>query len=125
MYWLDIQGHLLYVTTVNNNFVKCSKNLFTLSHLNVRSLKSKIETLRVHMRDCSDVVLGISETWLEDINPTHNIDIAGYNFERLDRTWVKPDGDDKGGGWEFIFEMISPTQLIIINTSMLVLMILK
>ena len=50
------------------------------------------------MRDCSDVVLGISETWLEDINPTHNIDIAGYNFERLDRTWVKPDGDDKGGG---------------------------
>ena len=50
------------------------------------------------MSDCHDIALGISETWLEDIVPTHLVDIHGYNFERLNRKWCKPDGSDKGGG---------------------------
>ena len=60
--------------------------MISLSHLNTRSLKSRIETLSVQMRDCSDAGIGIYESRLEDYIPTHKIDIKGYNFERLDRS---------------------------------------
>ena len=67
----------MIVTALDNGFVRSSKNVFTLSHLNTRSLKSKIEDLRIYMSDCDDVVMGISESWLEDIVPSHVVDIQG------------------------------------------------
>ena len=60
---------------------------------------SKIETLRIHMWDKNDAVLGISESWLEDDTPYHRYKIDGYNYEGLNRGW----GDDKTGGGVGIF----------------------
>ena len=74
-----------------------SKNDFSLSHINIRSLKAKIETLRTHMYSTNDAVVGISESWLHEGIPNHFVDLSGYNLERLDRGW----GDDivkTGGG---------------------------
>ena len=84
---------------VGRNIVRGSKNDFSLAHINIRSLKSKIETLRIHMLDKKDAVLGISESWLHEGILNNMVDIDGYNLERLDRSW----GDDKKCGGVAIF----------------------
>ena len=74
-----------------------SKNDFSLSHINIRSLKAQIETLRTHMFNTTDAVLGISESWLHEGIPDHFVNLDSYNLIRHDRAW----GDEiikTGGG---------------------------
>ena len=81
-----------------------SRNEFSLSHINIRSLKGKIETFRTHTFDIKDAIVGISESWLHEGVPNNFVDVSGYNLERLDRGW----GDEiiKGGGGVAVYIVI-------------------
>ena len=58
-----------------------------------------METLGIHMADQHDVVLGISESWLNEESPQHLLQLEGYSLERLDRSW----GDKKPSGGVAIY----------------------
>ena len=60
-----------------------------LLHLNIRNLSRNIDSLTNMMAEINAKfsVIGISETWLQDVS--HTVDIDGYNFvhnHRSDRT---------------------------------------
>ena len=61
-----------------------------IAHLYIRSLKNKIDSLRLEGIDNKSVdVLTISETWLDDITSHAEIELAGFVCARLDRTGSK------------------------------------
>ena len=61
-----------------------------IAHLNIRSLKNKIDSLRLEGIDNKSVdVLTLSETWLDDITSDAEIELAGFVCARLDRTGAK------------------------------------
>ena len=75
----------------NDQFFKKMPNTQCLSflHLNIRNLSHNIDSLTNMMTEINAKfsVIGISETWLQDISRT--VDIDGYNFvhnHRSDRT---------------------------------------
>lgn len=73
---------------------------FSVAHLNIRSIKSKINELLVILDNTAFDVLTISETWLHALIDDSLIAINGYNIIRQDRE--NPDKADltpkKGGG---------------------------
>ena len=58
---------------------------FKLATLNVRSLLSKLDELRVLLSEKPIDILSINETFLDSSIPTSQLLIDGYNFERYDR----------------------------------------
>ena len=58
-----------------------------IAHLNIRSLKNKIDALRLEGIDNKSVdVLTLSETWLDDITSDTEIELAGFVCARLVRS---------------------------------------
>ena len=76
---------------------KAHKGLL-FSHLNIRSLFNKIDTIRETFQNYSFDVFTFSETWLVDHIPDNVIDIRGYDLYRNDRIWVENGQTKKGGG---------------------------
>lgn len=58
---------------------------FSVAHLNIRSIKSKINELTLVLRNTAYDVLTISETWLHSRIDSSIIAINGYNMIRQDR----------------------------------------
>ena len=54
-------------------------------HLNIRSLVSKLDELQVIIQGCKGLVLGISETWLNEGVSDAEVKIQGFRMYRRDR----------------------------------------
>ena len=69
-----------------------SDSNFSLLHLNVRSLRNKVDDLTLLLANLNVkfTVIGISETWLQ--NDSHDVDMIGYKFIHKNRP------DRSGGG---------------------------
>jgi len=65
---------------------------FKVAHLNVRSLRSKIDEIRLLQELCTFDILAITESHLDSSVPDFHIEIEGLRFFRLDRQ------KRKGGG---------------------------
>ena len=65
---------------------------FKVAHLNVRSLRSKIDEIRLLQELCNFDILAITESHLDSSVPDFHIEIEGLRFFRLDRP------KRKGGG---------------------------
>ena len=86
-------------TIIKSNF-KDSKGLHFV-HLNVRSIlsKGKFDSLKIQILESQAHFITISETWLVNKYDSKLIEIPGYNFIRLDRSWKdKGNNIKKGGG---------------------------
>ena len=72
-----------------------SRNGVLLSHINVRSLNNEtFDTFKAQFSDKNFMAIGLSETWLNEKDPSGLKSLAGYNMFRQDRNW----GDGKTGG---------------------------
>ena len=71
-------------------------------HLNVGSLlvNSRIEQLRLQLKQNDFDIFGLSESWLTESIPNGLVQIEGYNISRLDRGWTVNNSRNikKGGG---------------------------
>lgn len=67
-----------------------------ICHLNVRSIKNKIDELSVLLHCFNIDVMTISETWLTESIEDTCLSIQGYNLCRADRVHLQ--GTKKGGG---------------------------
>ena len=62
-----------------------------IAHLNIRSLRNKIDDLNLFLSTCPYDLMSFSETWLDDSITCNIVSLNGYNLERKDR-------DINGGG---------------------------
>ena len=71
-----------------------------LTHLNIRSLWSKIDLTRSTFTSKNIDIATFSETWLTNEIPDELINFKGYTLFRKDRTWSDGNGTvpKKGGG---------------------------
>ena len=74
------------------NLQTCSTKDLRVAHLNVCSLRHKIEELRTLQILCKFEVLAITETHLDKSVPDTALDIQGMKFVRLDRKGRKGGG---------------------------------
>ena len=56
-----------------------------IAHLNMRSVRNKIDELRLFLKNNPYTIFTMSETWLDDDFPTGYLYIEDYDFERKDR----------------------------------------
>ena len=70
----------------------CSSEDLRVAHLNVCSLRNKIEELRCLQLICRFEILAITETHLDKTVSDETLDINGMKFVRLDRKRRKGDG---------------------------------
>ena len=97
-------------SVVRNEFDFPSKRGLRISHLNVRSIIYKMDSIRLMLKDKPFDVFSVSETWLNSDIPDSELAIEGYSFTRQDRI------DRKGGGcmvyvWENLPYCIRPDLL--------------
>ena len=64
---------------------------FTISHLNVRSITHKMDSIRLLLKDKTFDIFTVSETWLNPRATDAEITIPGYSVVKKDRT-------SRGGG---------------------------
>ena len=69
-----------------------------LTHLNIRSMWKKIDTVRTTFTNALIDVMGFSETWLTKNFSDSMVDIHGYTIHRLDRSIANENGVVKKGG---------------------------
>ena len=62
-------------------------NYFSIFHLNIRSLRNKLDGLTTLLAnlDIRFSIVGITQTWLQE--STHNVDIDGYDFVYKNRSF--------------------------------------
>ena len=70
-------------------------------YLNARSLRNKMDELRILASQVKPDLIGVVETWLTEDNFDSEIDIVNYNFIRKDR---KNECKTKGGGIVIYFK---------------------
>lgn len=66
--------------------------LVNFCHLNVASVKPKIDELRSVFRDTNAHVISFSETWLKSYNTNKSVEIEGYRMLRCDRRFRRSRG---------------------------------
>lgn len=66
--------------------------LINFCHLNVASVKPKIDELRNVFYATNAHVISFSETWLKSYNTSKSVEIDGYNLVRCDRRMRKSGG---------------------------------
>ena len=71
---------------------------FKIVHLNVRSLVSKIEQLRMDLPSSGIDILSISKSWLRSDIEEKLTTIPNYNIIRFDRRTKRANGHTKTGG---------------------------
>ena len=59
---------------------------FNIAHLNIWSLRNKVDHVRVLLDENNIDVLCLTETWLDNNDDDSVITIEGFQFCRLDRT---------------------------------------
>ena len=79
-------------STVPNDFDFPTKRGLRISHLNVRSIIHKMDSIRLMLKNKPFDIFSVSETWLNSDILDSELAIAGYSFIRQDRL------DRKGGG---------------------------
>ena len=68
-------------------------------HLNLQSLRNKLDQLNLYLNNSPINVLTFSESWLSSSIPDNMLDINGYTLYRNDRSWREnPQSDIKRGG---------------------------
>ena len=67
-------------------------------HLNVRSLCSNIDQLRLELINAPVNIVTLSETWLKSSLDSSFLKIDGYSLHRLDRKALLTNGKVKSGG---------------------------
>ena len=65
---------------------------FKICHLNVRSIRSKLDELKILTEQASPHLFIITESWLSPVIPDSFIAIDKYQLHRKDRTWKKGGG---------------------------------
>ena len=65
---------------------------FKIAHLNIQSLRYKVDNVRVLLVENNIDILCISESWLESSIGNNEINIDGYNICRLDRIHMHHGG---------------------------------
>ena len=70
--------------------------VFSIVHLNFRSIVNKIESLQIYMNDLTPDIFAVTETWLHALLPSNLLTLNGYHLVRLDRQPI--DGVTKKGG---------------------------
>ena len=68
------------------------------SHLNIRSMFNKLDTIHETFNNLNFEVITFSETWLSNYIPDNILTMQGYNIFRLDRNWLENGQTKKGGG---------------------------
>ena len=63
-----------------------------IAHINIRSLRNKVEDIQELLLRNDIMVLGVSETWLDDAVSNSEVSVPGYHLIRRDRP------KSKGGG---------------------------
>lgn len=73
---------------------------FTVAHLNVRSIRNKMDELAVLVSEPRPKVLTISETWLNEFVDSAILALVGYSLYREDRSYSKSgvSSSQRGGG---------------------------
>ena len=80
-----------------NTDILNTKNGFNISHLNICSLKNKVDMLKITFENLNQHIITLSETWLTDIDNTDLLSIDGYSLIRLDRNRLN-ENITRGGG---------------------------
>ncbi|XP_033096710.1 GATA zinc finger domain-containing protein 15-like, partial [Anneissia japonica] len=75
----------------NNNTSLHKYKGFKIGHLNIQSLRNKVDLLKAFLYDCKFDIFSISETWLNGNIEDNEILIDGFKICRLDRQ-LKPGG---------------------------------
>ena len=65
--------------------LKLDRKVFTIAHLNVRSIRGKLDHLKDLLFNNPFDILGLSETWLDQSILDPELHLCGYNLERKDR----------------------------------------
>ena len=79
-WWTSFQRKIYY-------FFDCSLSKgFKIAHVNIQSLRYKVDDIRILLNDNNFDVLCLTETWLDNNIDDNEIKIDGYNINRLDRT---------------------------------------
>lgn len=105
-------GHLLHANP--------NKKGFTVAHLNVRSLKNKLEEITVLLHTESINVLSLSETWLNSHTESVIMQIDGFKLYRHDRNRGTDTRPIKGGGLALYIDdecIVDETKYSHLNTS--------
>lgn len=93
---------------------------FVVSHLNVRSIKNKIEEIHKILHFNPIDVLSISETWLTSQVETTLVEIDGFEISRADRTRGSSNKTIKKGGGLLIYTSsrctVNSTKYLHLNT---------
>lgn len=73
---------------------------FTVAHLNIRSIRNKMDELAVIVSELCPKVLTISETWLNESVDSTIVALDGYNLYRMDRSYTRSNTlfPPRGGG---------------------------
>jgi len=79
---------------------------FKIGHLNIQSLRNKVDHIRILLDDNNIDMLCVAETWLKSNVSNGEVHIGGYNMIRTDR----PDGVNHGGILCYIKEGIVFTE---------------
>jgi ribonuclease P/MRP protein subunit RPP40 len=90
-------------------------NHLNIIYFNARSLRNKMEELRILVCQCTPDIIGVVETWLTEENFDGEISITNYNFIRKDRI---NEYKSKGGGLVIYFKQDIPFVNITTNCNM-------
>jgi len=66
-----------------------------LMYFNARSIRNKLDELKIFVDNFNPDIIGVVETWLREDIVDSEINLDGYSFIRIDR---KNDLKSKGGG---------------------------
>lgn len=78
-----------------------------MAHLNIRSLKANIASLRIEMEKEPVDLLGISETWLKEGDEKVEYALGGYDVICQNRERLNAQGKVKKGGGSCIVQQES------------------
>ena len=73
-----------------------------IAHINMRSIRNKIDDCKIMYDNCNLDVITCSESWLEGKNETGELVFEGFNTYRWDRTWLE-NGKEKCAGGLLIY----------------------
>ena len=76
-------------------FMEKNDKGFKMVHLNVCSLRNKIDTLSIFIDNLNLKIISLSETWLNDQDNNDLLKIDTYKLIRHDRQWQDADGTTK------------------------------
>ena len=93
---------LKYLSVLKMN-VELTKKGFKIVFWNIRSILSKIDSIRILLQNMDLSIVAITESWLKTDIPSALIEIEGYTLHRLDRSFVNQKGFTKRGGGIIIY----------------------